>query len=132
MLPLVGVNYNCDGKNWVPLNESIARAVRQVEFVKKAGFTGVFYYIGNEDGASMHAPAIAAHARAMKVADPTLKAFWNDNGLRPAGLQKFLQVRISRFHSAHLQCAVSPDSTLLICNVPHLPIPLYLSATGHR
>ena len=54
MMPLVGVNYNCKGEEWVPLNESIARAVRQVNFVKAAGFEGALYYIGNEDGAPRH------------------------------------------------------------------------------
>jgi hypothetical protein len=91
MRPLVGVNYNCGGENWVSKNESIARAVRQVAFVKAAGFPGAFYYIGNEDGAPRYADLIRAHAQAMKAVDPTLKVFWNDNGLGPAGLQKFLK-----------------------------------------
>ena len=48
--PLVGVNYNCHKhEEWVPLNESIARAVRQIEFVAlQRGFKGAMYYIGNE------------------------------------------------------------------------------------
>ena len=91
MMPLIGVNYNCHTRCSVPANESIARAVRQVQFVAKAGFTGAFWYIGNEDGAPQHAALIAEHARAMKRVDPTLKAIWNDNGLSPAHLTEFLK-----------------------------------------
>jgi hypothetical protein len=103
MVPLIGVNYNCH--NYQHCNETkeqtIPRAVRQVEFVVKEGFPGAFWYtwrstrpaehwsatlslrvrlyrryIGNEDGAPQHAALIAEHARAMKAVDPTLKAFW--------------------------------------------------------
>ncbi len=91
MMPLIGVNYNCHNRCSVPANESIARAVRQVEFVVKAGFAGAFWYIGNEDGAPQHAALIAEHARAMKEVDPTLKAIWNDNALSPAHLTDFLK-----------------------------------------
>ena len=69
--------------------------MRQVEFVVKAGFTGAFFYIGNEDGAPQHAELIAAHARAMKKVDPTLKAFWNDNDLSPDHLTAFLKTAVS-------------------------------------
>ena len=31
LTPLIGVNYNCHNEYWVPLDESIDRAVRQVE-----------------------------------------------------------------------------------------------------
>jgi hypothetical protein len=91
--PLIGVNYNCHNyqKCNVPRNESIARAVRQVEYVVQAGFSGAFWYIGNEDGAPQHAELIVAHARAMKQVDPTLKAFWNDNDLSPDHLTAFLK-----------------------------------------
>jgi hypothetical protein len=91
MTPLIGVNYNCHNRCNVPANESIARAVRQVQFVVEAGFTGAFWYIGNEDGAPQHAALIAEHARAMKQVDPTLKAIWNDNDLSPIHLTSFLK-----------------------------------------
>lgn len=55
MRPLIGVNYNCHGKYYVSQNDSIARAVRQVEYVVARGFRGAFYYIGNEDGANVPA-----------------------------------------------------------------------------
>ena len=45
------VNYNCHGEYWVDLEESVARAVRQVEHVVARGFTGALWYVGNEDGA---------------------------------------------------------------------------------
>ena len=114
--PMIGVNYNCHNyqKCDVPRNESIARAVRQVQFVVKAGFPGALWcecpprhsgklakthkewlgvsrYIGNEDGAPQHAELIGAHARAMKAVDPTLQAFWNDNALSPEHLTAFLK-----------------------------------------
>jgi hypothetical protein len=68
------VNYNCHQHSWAPpKNESIARAVRQVAHVAARGFTGGFWYIGNEDGAPQHAALIAEHALAMKAVDPTMK-----------------------------------------------------------
>jgi hypothetical protein len=51
-----------------------------VTFVVHAGFTGAFWYIGNEDGAPQHAALIAEHARAMKKVDPTLKVRKRDFG----------------------------------------------------
>ena len=33
------------------LEESVARAVRQVEHVVARGFAGALWYVGNEDGA---------------------------------------------------------------------------------
>ena len=90
MTPLIGVNYNCHGNFWVSTNESIARAVRQVQHVVGRGFTGGLWYIGNEDNAQDHAELIAAHARAMKAVDSTIRVFWNDNSLSPALLKRFL------------------------------------------
>ena len=88
--PLIGVNYNCHGHWWVPRNESVARAVRQVQHAIHRGFSGAFWYVGNEDGALQHGEAIAAHARAMKAVDPSAKILFNSNGLEPAGLEAFL------------------------------------------
>ena len=33
-----------------------------------------------QSSSGKYASLIAEHARAMKLVDPTLKAFWNDNG----------------------------------------------------
>ena len=92
--PLIGVNYNCHNfqKCNVPLNESIARAVRQVQFAMQRGFRGAFWYVGNEDQAAKleNTLRIAHHVRAMKAVDPTLKAFWNDNDIQPNDLHAFL------------------------------------------
>merc|ERR1712232_1333393 len=90
LTPLIGVNYNCHMKYYVPQDESIARAVRQVQHVKGRGFKGAFWYIGNEDRADLHAAEIAAHARAMKSIDPDIKVFWNDNNQSPSRLKSFL------------------------------------------
>ena len=93
--PLIGVNYNCHNyqKCDVPLNLSVARAVRQVQFAVQRGFTGAFWYIGNEDDAGKieNTLRIAEHVRAMKAVDPTLKAFWNDNDIQPSDLRAFLK-----------------------------------------
>ena len=88
--PLVGANYNCHGHWWVPRNESVARAVRQVQHVVARGFSGALWYVGNEDGSVEHAAAWAAHARAMRAVDPKMAIFFNDNDLKPAALTKFL------------------------------------------
>jgi len=88
--PLIGANYNCHKSFWVNESASIARAVRQVEYVKSRGFTGAFWYIGNEDEAPQHAERIMKHAEAMKKVDPTMKVFWNNNNMGPNNLQDFL------------------------------------------
>ena len=49
--PLIGVNYMCGNNHKqcdIPANESIAHAVKQVQFTVAHGFPGAFYYIGNE------------------------------------------------------------------------------------
>lgn len=89
--PLVGVNYNCHKSFWVSEEDSIARAVRQVQHVKDRGFAGSFWYVGNEDGAAQHATRIMKHVVAMKQVDPTLKAFWNNNNMSPTNLKAFLE-----------------------------------------
>jgi hypothetical protein len=92
--PLIGVNYLCGNhaaKFCGTVNESIARAVRQVEFTVKNGFPGAFYYIGNEECQSncqgFHADRIALHAKAMKAVDPTIKTMFSSNELRPHSLE---------------------------------------------
>lgn len=91
--PLIGVNYNCHNQDWAPsVNESVARAVRQVRHALSRGFTGAFWYIGNEDSVTQeeNMERWALHSRAMKTADPTMKVFFNFNGLQPASLRSFL------------------------------------------
>ena len=88
--PLIGVNYNCHGAWWVPRNESVARAERQVRHVVARGFPGALWYVGNEDDALQHGDTIAAHAHAMRAVDPTAKILFNDNGLQPKQLERFL------------------------------------------
>lgn len=88
--PLIGVNYNCHGNWWVPRNDSVARAERQVRHAVARGFSGALWYVGNEDGALQHGDALAAHARAMRAVDPSATIFFNDNSLQPAQLERFL------------------------------------------
>ena len=102
MRPLLGVNYNCHGGSKCPYGapgtaiakESIARAVRQVQFVLAYGttqqFEGAFWYIGNEDNAYGHIEVFTEHAVAMKKIDPTMKLFWNDNAMDAEKLDEFL------------------------------------------
>ena len=49
--PLVGVNYNNHyHPNWMSEEESVAKAIRQAEYVVNTrGYKGAFFYIGNED-----------------------------------------------------------------------------------
>jgi hypothetical protein len=65
MVPLIGVNYNCH--NYQRCNETkeqtIPRAVRQVEFVVKEGFPGAFWYL------AIHAPRETAHSTAVTTCD---------------------------------------------------------------
>ena len=96
--PLIGVNYFCSAKHRSycgSLNESIAHAVKQVEYVVARGFPGAFYYIGNEecqtDCSGFHANLIAQHARAMKQADPTIKTFFSSNEIRPGSLERVMR-----------------------------------------
>ena len=91
--PLIGVNYNCQDQAWAPpVAESVARAVRQVRHALGRGFQGAAWYIGNEDSVTRvdNVERWAQHARAMKAEDPTMKVFFNFNGLQPASLAKFL------------------------------------------
>ena len=89
-MPLIGVNYFCSNEHnsyCGTLDQSIAHAVKQVEFVVAHGFPGAFYYIGNEecqtDCSGFHADLIAKHAKAMKATDPTIKTFFSSNEIRP-------------------------------------------------
>jgi hypothetical protein len=118
--PLIGVNYFCSS-NHLPycgtLNQSIAHAVKQVQFVVDHGFKGAFYYIvsvwfvfrrhpcllyymflrvqGNEECqtncAGFHADLIAQHAKAMKATDPTIKTFFSSNEIRPRILESVMK-----------------------------------------
>eukprot|EP00448_Togula_jolla_P017521 CAMPEP_0170575298 /NCGR_PEP_ID=MMETSP0224-20130122/3790_1 /TAXON_ID=285029 /ORGANISM="Togula jolla, Strain CCCM 725" /LENGTH=427 /DNA_ID=CAMNT_0010898075 /DNA_START=153 /DNA_END=1436 /DNA_ORIENTATION=+ len=90
--PLVGVNYNCDGNpDWVSQSESVAAAVRQVEFVVSHGFRGAWYYVGNEDNVGHYWDRWRAHVTAMKRVDPTMRVFFNNNKLNPKLLTRALQ-----------------------------------------
>lgn len=77
--PLIGVNYNCHGSHYVNSTASIASAVRQVEYVVGRGFTGAFWYVGNEDmvTADDHTALWREHVLAMKRVDPTMKVVIN-------------------------------------------------------
>lgn len=95
--PLVGVNYR-SGAVYNRQQDSIDRAVRQVEYVALTrGYTNAFWYIGNEDlnalgGVQSAGESIIEHAAAMKAVDPTLKVFWNDNGVNYVSITNWLNV----------------------------------------
>jgi len=104
IMPMVGVNWNCKNKmdEWgVTEDQSIARAVRQVEFVVgQHGFNEAFFYIGNEDWKPFNiqhaAESIARHAQQMKArADElgaVIKVFFNQNDLHGEDLKTFLKI----------------------------------------
>jgi len=100
MTPLIGVNFANVTVDRVPVELSVRRAAEQVEHVKRRGFEGAFWYIGNEDlweagGRGPGAPERAAklfveHAKAMKAVDPKIKIFWNHNRVTPAFLKSYM------------------------------------------
>merc|ERR1712215_17628 len=91
MTPLIGVNYNCHGNFWVSEEESMARAMRQVEYVVSRGYTGAYFYIGNEDRSMQYPEVWRNHALVMKSVDPTIKILFNCNWLDADHLQTFVK-----------------------------------------
>ncbi len=94
--PLLGVNYT-SGILYDRESESIERAADMVRYVKSKGFSGAFYYIGNEDmhaagGLKAAAEAFVDHAKAMKAVDANIKIFWNDNYINPQRLKEYLSI----------------------------------------
>ena len=94
--PLLGVNYS-SGVLYNREHDSVKRAADMVRYVKSRGFSGAYYYIGNEDiglvgSIRVAAKSFVAHARAMKEVDPAIKIFWNDNNVNPKRLKKYLSI----------------------------------------
>jgi len=93
--PLLGVNA-ISGKLYDREKESIQRAADMVAYVKKRGFGGAFWYIGNEDcykygGVTEYAKVFKKHAIAMKKVDPKIKIFWNYNNPNEKVISTFLK-----------------------------------------
>lgn len=94
--PLIGVNISSGVRNH-RLEDSVARARDQVKYIVSKGFTGAFYYLGNEDmddmgGVEDAATIFVRHAREIKRVDPSAKLLWNDNSVNKARLRKFLAI----------------------------------------
>ena len=92
--PLLGVNIT-SGYQFKRVDESIARAVKMVEYVKDAGLGGAFWYLGNEGkngGLENEAKLFVQHAKAMKAADPDIKCMFNQNHLTASYLKKYLAI----------------------------------------
>ena len=93
--PLFGVN-SLSGYVHKRIDESVKRAAEMVAYVKKRGFGGAFWYIGNEeewhnkDKIPGHAKMFMQHARAMKKKDPKIKIFWNSNNPSAKTIKQFL------------------------------------------
>lgn len=93
--PLVGVD-DLDGYKHNRVEESVKRAADEVRYVDQHGFSGCFWYIGNEEnghykgGNKTYAKNFAKHAVAMKAVDPKIKIFWNQNNARPKQIAAFL------------------------------------------
>lgn len=82
--PHIGIN-NYSATKYNRLQDSIDRAVAQVQYIVDAGYPGLVYYIGNEEDSGQGGPVAAAHidklhAQAIKAVDPTCKIIWNSNG----------------------------------------------------
>jgi hypothetical protein len=94
--PLIGINLLSGVRN-DRIEDSIARAKEQVEYIVSKGYEGAFYYLGNEDTSDMGGLEQAGrifvrHADVIKQVDPNAKLFWNDNAVTKARLRKFLAV----------------------------------------
>ena len=94
--PLFGVN-SLSGYEHNRMDESIKRAAGMVAYVKKKGFGGAFWYIGNEEGfhykgkIAEYAEVFKKHASAMKKIDPKVKIFWNNNNPNASTIKTFLE-----------------------------------------
>ncbi|MBF0198707.1 MAG: hypothetical protein HQL32_13405, partial [Planctomycetes bacterium] len=95
IVPLLGVN-SLSGHKHKRQEESIKRAADMVAYVKKKGFGGAFWYIGNEEGhlhggTAGYAKAFKIHALAMKKIDPEIKIFWNSNHVNENVISTFFK-----------------------------------------
>ncbi|TLX76478.1 hypothetical protein E9993_06200 [Labilibacter sediminis] len=92
--PLLGVNIT-SGYRYGKVDESIARAVRMVEYVKSKGFGGAFWYLGNEGkngGWENEAHLFVQHVKAMKKVDPDIKCMFNHNNMTKKYLRQYLKI----------------------------------------
>lgn len=92
--PMFGVNIT-SGYQYDRVDESVARAVRMVQYVKKKGHGGAFWYLGNEGrngGLVSEANLFVQHAKAMKEADPDIKCMFNQNNLTKNYLRRYLKI----------------------------------------
>lgn len=91
---MLGVNC-LSGHKFNRMPESIKRAADMVAYVKKKGYGGGFWYIGNEEahlhgGVVEYAKVFKVHAEAMKKIDPKIKIFWNQNSANEKSIKLFL------------------------------------------
>ncbi len=91
---MFGVN-SLSGHKFNRQQDSIARAVRMVEYVLGRGHGGAIWYIGNEEeyqhgSMAEYAQTFKAHAEAMKSADPNILIFWNNNSATVNQITEFL------------------------------------------
>ena len=94
IMPMFGVN-SLSGTLYDREADSIARAVRMVQYVKDRGHGGALWYIGNEEayqhgGMAEYAGVLARHAEAMKGVDSDIRIFWNQNNALEANIDEFL------------------------------------------
>ena len=94
IMPMFGVN-SLSGTLYDREADSIARAVRMVQYVKDRGHGGALWYIGNEEayqhgGMAEYAGVLARHAEAMKGVDSDIRIFWNQNDALEANIDEFL------------------------------------------
>lgn len=93
--PIFGVNA-LSGQTHGREADSIARAVRMVQYVKERGYGGALWYVGNEEsheypgGLSGYARVFQRHVTEMKAVDPDIRVFWNFNNPNAASVRTFL------------------------------------------
>jgi hypothetical protein len=94
IMPMFGVN-SLSGTLYDREADSIARAVKMVQYVKDRGYGGALWYIGNEEAYSHgsmadYAAVLSRHGEAMKAVDPNIRIFWNQNNALSNNIKEFL------------------------------------------
>lgn len=113
--PHIGIN-NYSATKYNRLQDSIDRAVAQVQYIVDAGYPGLVYYIGNEEDHGQGGPVGAAHidklhAQAIKAVDPTCKIIWNSNGASGPIVRRMLELNEGWLDGVEMHGKISGNFT---------------------